>query len=393
MGLESGTFISDLVDSNPVGASDFVSQGDNHLRLLKTLIKNSFPNVDKATHLQQPRTDVASASTTNLGVVASDNVRITGTTTITSFGTVAAGVVKLISFSGALTLTQGGALSLPTEDDIVTATGDRALAFSLGSGNWNVAFYQRNTGRALDDSVDWSDLPNPDTLNEITTAALDDMLVAADEDDADELKGITIENILEALRLVPTVTELDTANDSLYVKDATNTTLPRQIAPDNVVVGEANLAPGSLLAIVEDQKASGTDGGSAVNGAWRQRDLNTEVYDRDAYVSISGNNFTLIAGTYEISWTSPCRGISEHRSRLFNVTEATVVATSRSASTADSQLTTTEAAGIARVTINDPTVFRIEYRTAQNRSGDGLGVGFTAAGSTEKYTQVVIRKG
>lgn len=42
MALETGTYISDLTVTNPV-AGDPKSQGDDHLRLLKTALRNSFP--------------------------------------------------------------------------------------------------------------------------------------------------------------------------------------------------------------------------------------------------------------------------------------------------------------------------------------------------------------
>lgn len=45
MGLESATFIQDLVATNPL-SSDPRSQGDDHLRLLKSVLKNSFPNIN-----------------------------------------------------------------------------------------------------------------------------------------------------------------------------------------------------------------------------------------------------------------------------------------------------------------------------------------------------------
>ena len=47
MGLETGTYISDLVSTNPLG-TDAKSQGDDHIRLLKSTIKASFPNVNGA---------------------------------------------------------------------------------------------------------------------------------------------------------------------------------------------------------------------------------------------------------------------------------------------------------------------------------------------------------
>lgn len=47
MGLETGTYISDLVATNPLG-SDPKSTADDHLRLIKSTIKASFPNVNGA---------------------------------------------------------------------------------------------------------------------------------------------------------------------------------------------------------------------------------------------------------------------------------------------------------------------------------------------------------
>ena len=58
MALETGTYISDLVVTNPT-ATDLKSQGDDHLRLVKSTIKNTFPNV----------TGVVTPSHTELGYV------------------------------------------------------------------------------------------------------------------------------------------------------------------------------------------------------------------------------------------------------------------------------------------------------------------------------------
>lgn len=91
--------------------------------------------------------DIASASTTDLGAVAGLMHDITGTTTITSFGTVAAGIWKLIKFEGALTLTHNAtSLILPGGANITTADGDTALMFSEGSGNWRCLNYQKASG-------------------------------------------------------------------------------------------------------------------------------------------------------------------------------------------------------------------------------------------------------
>lgn len=58
MGLETGTYISDLVATNPLG-SDAKSQGDDHIRLIKSTVKASFTGVSgacTATHTELNRT-------------------------------------------------------------------------------------------------------------------------------------------------------------------------------------------------------------------------------------------------------------------------------------------------------------------------------------------------
>lgn len=47
MGLETGTYISDLVTTNPLG-SDAKSTADDHLRLIKSCLKTTFPSVTGA---------------------------------------------------------------------------------------------------------------------------------------------------------------------------------------------------------------------------------------------------------------------------------------------------------------------------------------------------------
>ena len=47
MALETGNYVNDLVQTNPT-ASDPVSEGENHLQLIKKVLKQSFPSVDAA---------------------------------------------------------------------------------------------------------------------------------------------------------------------------------------------------------------------------------------------------------------------------------------------------------------------------------------------------------
>ena len=43
MAVESATWVTQLVSTNPV-VGDPVGEGDDHLRMLKTVLKNSFPS-------------------------------------------------------------------------------------------------------------------------------------------------------------------------------------------------------------------------------------------------------------------------------------------------------------------------------------------------------------
>ena len=97
-----------------------------------------------------PIATVASASTVNFGAAASNVCLISGTNTITSFGSTAvSGYTYMLSFGSALTLTNSSALVLPGGANIITAAGDTCFAVCQGSGNWTVPFYQRKTGQVI----------------------------------------------------------------------------------------------------------------------------------------------------------------------------------------------------------------------------------------------------
>lgn len=94
--------------------------------------------------------DIASATTTDIAGSTGNVVDVTGTTTITGLGTVQAGAIRLVRFTGALTLTHNAtSLILPTGANITTAAGDEAIMVSLGSGNWRCANYFRKDGTSL----------------------------------------------------------------------------------------------------------------------------------------------------------------------------------------------------------------------------------------------------
>ena len=141
-------------------------------------------------------------------------------------------------------------------------------------------------------------------------------------------------------------------------------------------------------AIIADQKASGTNGGTATSGAWRTRDLNTEISDPDGIVSISSNQFTLGAGNYFIRWSAPSFRTQTHQTRLYDVTGASAV---QLGSTEDCQGGTTSpqtrSFGQARVSIVSDNTYQIQHRFGSTASNFGLGYG---AGNTWGVVQFSV---
>ena len=151
MGLETGTYIDSLNSSNPT-ASDAVSEGDDHLRLIKSTVKATFPNLSNAvtsTHTELNLLDGVTANTTELNYVdvaalgtveaskaltADANKDITGGRNITITGTLAAAAVTS-GGNAVATLTA----VYPVGSIYINAAVATNPATLLGFGTW-VAF-------------------------------------------------------------------------------------------------------------------------------------------------------------------------------------------------------------------------------------------------------------
>jgi hypothetical protein len=133
------TELSQTAASNGLSGSDAVADIDNHIRALASFIALLRDGRGYAAEAS-----VASSATTDIGGTNSLLISITGTTTITSFGTNYTGP-RFVRFAGALTLTHNATtLILPGGANILTAAGDRAIVTPTGTG-WVVSQYQRAT--------------------------------------------------------------------------------------------------------------------------------------------------------------------------------------------------------------------------------------------------------
>lgn len=96
MGLETATYINGLVATNPVGATDPKSAGDDHLRLIKATLLATFAGITgavTATHTELNYVHGATGTTGSGNLVLSASPTFTGTigaASLTATGTVAA---------------------------------------------------------------------------------------------------------------------------------------------------------------------------------------------------------------------------------------------------------------------------------------------------------------
>ena len=88
---------------------------------------------------------ISSSGTTNIWSTDGNTVHITGTATITSFGTaVQAGAWKKVIFDGAATLTHGANLNLPGSANIITAANDWAFVYADTTTLFRVIYFRAN---------------------------------------------------------------------------------------------------------------------------------------------------------------------------------------------------------------------------------------------------------
>lgn len=129
--------LSQTAGSNSPAGSENPTTTDDYLRSLA-----SFLALHRDGKGVSAEVDVASSGTCDIGGANSPFVRITGTTTITSFGTNFNGP-RFVRFAGALTLTQNAStLILPGGVSITTVAGDTCVVTPLAAG-WVVSQYER----------------------------------------------------------------------------------------------------------------------------------------------------------------------------------------------------------------------------------------------------------
>lgn len=135
----------ELLSTRKVAPADVVGTaavlGANTFTGLQTLQAGATVSGAALTMSAQPINEafatIASAATVNIGAAAANYLQVTGTTGITAFDTIQAGVERELEFAGILTITHNAiSLILLGAGNYTTAAGDVLKFRSEGSGNW-----------------------------------------------------------------------------------------------------------------------------------------------------------------------------------------------------------------------------------------------------------------
>lgn len=149
MGLESVTHISDLVITNPVGATDPKSQGDNHIRNIKVALKTDFPNITGAVTATQGELNELAGAAAGAGMVQDIAVLTDANADRILFWDDSAGAVKQLAADGTTVAIAGTTLSTGSNVPLLNASNAFTNNMSI-SGNLTMT---GNIGLADDGSV------------------------------------------------------------------------------------------------------------------------------------------------------------------------------------------------------------------------------------------------
>ena len=161
-----------------------------------------------------------------------------------------------------------------------------------------------------------------------------------------------------------------------------------------VALVEALLASNYMLVV--DEKTSGSAGQSLTAATWNIRELNDKKVDAITGASLTANQITLPAGTYDIKASAGAMDIdgaaseSLHKTAIYDTTGSSYLAyglNSRNIADATTNATFTYSNITARITLGVESVLELRHYVSSSSSG-----GFAISQGVETYASVEIRK-
>jgi hypothetical protein len=144
----------------------------------------------------------------------------------------------------------------------------------------------------------------------------------------------------------------------------------------------------SQLMFVRDEK--GGAGGAFNSGAWRTRDLNTVKTNNITGASLASNQITLPTGTYWLEANAPAHRVNRHIARLYNVTDAALLALGTSEYAEASYNVSNSSTVNGLFTISGTKVIELQHYSEASLGTYGFGV--ESPTGTSVFSQVKLWK-
>lgn len=148
---------------------------------------------------------------------------------------------------------------------------------------------------------------------------------------------------------------------------------------------------GTQMVVVVDEKTAATDGGGFTQDAWQTRTLNTLQVNDDTIASLSSNQITLPAGTYECWISAPALGVNAHKIRLQDTTGASTIDFGSSEYASATHVVQSRSVLRTKFTLTVSSALEVQHRGQTTKADNGFGNN-TNFSVVEVYTIAMFRK-
>lgn len=389
MGLEVATYIDGLTVTWPA-SGDQRKQGDDHLRLLKSVLKSTFPNADRA--FRFPRTV---NKTADYSVLATDDNSVIFVDTSAGNKTITLPALPSTAFRVVIAKTTGDANTVTISG---TVNGGSLTALSSYWQNVEIIGYPGVGYFALrpvpPDLIKTGDIAaNAVTLAKLVNASAQGKLLGRKTAAAGNWEEVTPSEILNTIASV--------AQGDILLRGAANWDRLELGAAGEVLTSDGTDLvygfPKLKRTHLREQQNNGVASSTALSGnnIWHKRLLNTEVLD-EIGTSISSGVFTLGVGTYRVHGTSTFRAIGANynqKLRLRDTTNNADLAVGQNI-TVGSNAAITGAIpsldGHFTIASGTPNI-ELQHWVAGTTSGQSFGDA-VSSGSVEVYAELIIEQ-
>ena len=161
-----------------------------------------------------------------------------------------------------------------------------------------------------------------------------------------------------------------------------------QITEDVTYSYDANTPPTAFLT---HEVAAGTSVGANNADTWDTRPLNTIQLNEISGLSLSSNQITFPAGSYEVEFHSAVLRVQENKARLRNIDDGVTLGVGLSHHADETDGSSTDSSGKCRFTFTAEKIVELQHYYDSSNGSEGYGRG-EAGGENDVYAWVEIKK-